>query len=215
MSHNKVKIGTATPDASGELSVSLTDLNDVSGTPSEGELLQYSSGAWAPASVSGSSEIEYLWFGRGESEDYDYSPATSLGAPYNFYLYDTSPTNTITGATLSVTASSGAGAGSGDWLDSFTLPAGTYRFQVVANVEFSGTGFFKWSLYNTTTSAYVGNDGTVGAAGSGAPLAIAIIELTASTTFDIRIVSASSVAGVSSQGNTPSEYSSVLVERMA
>jgi len=56
MSHNKLKIGTATPNKAGEMTVGLNDLSDVSAaSPATDDLLQYSSatGEWSNAVVAG------------------------------------------------------------------------------------------------------------------------------------------------------------------
>ncbi len=216
MSHNKISVGTATPDATGALSVALNDLNDVSGSPSDGQILTYSSGAWAAAASSPASAVQYIHFGRGESEPYDDSPATALTAGQVLYAYDTDPTNTITGATTSVTATTGTGGG--DWLNSFTLPAGTYRVTCVANVEFSASGYFAFSIRNSSDAQYTAM-GTVGESvntySSSGPIATGIAILTASTTLFVEIVAVSGVDSVANQGNTPSEYTSLLIEKLA
>ena len=77
MSHNNIKIGSAMPNALGEISVSLSDISDVSGTPTDGQSLQYNSttGLWSPISPSVATK-EYLLWGRGESRDYSYKSAS-------------------------------------------------------------------------------------------------------------------------------------------
>tara|TARA_Y100001937_G_C7022216_1_gene286007 strand:+ start:145 stop:777 length:633 start_codon:yes stop_codon:yes gene_type:complete len=50
MSHNKIKVGGQSPNTSGEINVPLNNLSDVSvESPSESQVLQYSSGSWIPA----------------------------------------------------------------------------------------------------------------------------------------------------------------------
>ncbi len=216
MSHNKVSIGTATPDATGALSVALNDLSDVSGSPSDGQILTFDSGAWAAAATSPASAVEYIHFGRGESEPYDDSPATSLTAGQVLYAYDTSSVNTISGATVATTATTGSG--SGEWLDSFTLPAGTYRISCIANVEFSASGYFAFSIRNSADTQFtsMGTIGeSVGTYSSSGPIAAGIAVLTASTTLYLEIVAVSGVDSVANQGNTPAQYTSLLVEKLA
>lgn len=215
MSHNKTTIGTATPDASGAISVALSDLNDVSGSPSEGELLQYSSGAWAPASVSGSSTIQYLKWGSGESEDYSDSPATATTAGSTLYLYDSAAYNGISGATVSSTTSTGAGGG--EWLNSVTLPAGSYRILVNADVTFSGTGFATFALFDSggTRQTSLGSVGLASSSlGAGGPTAGVLAVFASSITLNAEFVNVSSVAGVSTQGNTIAEHGFLLIEKL-
>ena len=52
MSHNKIKVGTAEADRTGLISPDLNDLGNVSGSPSDGQVLKYtsSSSSWGPAS---------------------------------------------------------------------------------------------------------------------------------------------------------------------
>lgn len=216
MSHNKLSIGTATPDATGAIAVALNDLSDVSGSSSDGQILTYSSGAWGAATSSPASAVQYIHYGRGESEPYDDSPATALTAGQTLYAYDTNPTNTITGATLSTTATTGTGGG--DWLNSFTLPSGTYRVACIANVEFSASGYFAFTIRDSSDTQYTAM-GTVGASvntySSSGPIATGIAELSASTTLYIEIVAVSGVDTIANQGSTPAQYTSLLVEKLA
>ncbi len=216
MSHNSNKINTQEPDRQGALSVALNDLSDVSGSPSDGQILTFSSGAWAAATTSPASAVEFIHFGRGESEPYDDSPAVSLAAGQVLNAYDTSPTNTISGATVATTATTGSGGG--DWLDSFTLPVGTYRITCVANVEFSASGYFAFSIRDSANTQFTAM-GTVGESvntySSSGPIATGVAVLTASTTLYIDIVAANGVDSVANQGNTPAQYTSLLVEKLA
>jgi hypothetical protein len=214
MSHNNVKIGTAEPNSSGEFTVALNNLSDVSGTPSDGELLQYSSGAWAPASVSGSATIQYLKWGNGEAEPYDDSPATSMAAGQTLYLYDENGYNGISGATVSSTTSTGTGGG--EWLNSVTLPAGTYRIVLNVDAAFSGTGYMTFAVFDGASR--VTSQGSIGTAtstlGAGGPTSEAILVLTASTTLNAEITAVSSVDSVVNQGNTIAEHGFLLIEKM-
>ena len=215
MSHNKITIGTATPNVNGELSPTLNDLSDVSGSPSANDVLQYSGSSWSPVAQSSVSELEYIFFGHGESENYDESPATSLTTNNTLYLYDSNAVNTITGATVSTTATTGTGGG--DWLNSVTLPAGTYRCTLTALPSFSASGYLAFALWDgsTTRTSY----GTVGASvsvyGAGGPIATGAFELTAQTTLNARIIQSSGVDTVTNQGDAISTSSTLLIEKLA
>ena len=54
MSHNRTKIGSAEPNSSGVISPELNDLSNVSGSPSDGQVLKYSSSSssWSPSNSS-------------------------------------------------------------------------------------------------------------------------------------------------------------------
>lgn len=216
MSHNKIKIGTGTPNRDGEITpdLDLTDLGDVSGTPNNNDVLQYSGGAWAPASVTGSSVMQYIFFGHGEAQAYSDSPASTLNANDVFYLYDSGAVNDITGATLSTTAS---GSGTGEWLNSVTLPAGTYRATLTAHPSFSTSGYFAFALYDGGTS--VTSTGTVGALvddfSSGGPVATGAFVLSSSRTLTAKIFAVSGANTVANQGNDIALSSTLLIEKMA
>ena len=95
MSHNKIKIGTATADRTGDLDIKLDDLSDcIITSPANNQMLQYDGSTWVNvASPSGGGEL--IIFGQGESDAYSNSPATGLGAGDTLYAYDTSPVNTL------------------------------------------------------------------------------------------------------------------------
>lgn len=216
MAHNNIKVGTGEPNRAGEItpSLDLNDLGDVSGTPSNNDILQYSGGAWAPASVSGSSVMQYIFFGHGESQAYSDSPATTLNANDTLYLYDTGSVNEITGASLSTTAS---GSGTGVWLNSVTLPAGTYRATLTCHPSFSTSGYFAFALFDGGST--VTSTGTVGALtddySSGGPIATGSFVLGSSRTLNCEVVSVSGVDTVANQGNDIAETATLLIEKMA
>ena len=56
MSHNRIKVGSAEPNSSGVISPALNDLSNVSGSPSDGQVLKYSSSSssWSPSNSSSS-----------------------------------------------------------------------------------------------------------------------------------------------------------------
>lgn len=60
MSHHKLKVGASAPSANGDFDISLTDLSDVSGTPSDGQVLGYSSGAWGGSAGPANAQIPFL-----------------------------------------------------------------------------------------------------------------------------------------------------------
>ena len=215
MSHNKIKIGTAEPNASGVISPSITDCSDVSGTPSDGQILQYSSGSWTPQTISSASAVSYIFWGHGESENYDESPATSIGAGDVIYIYDSNGINTISGASISSTTSTGTGGG--EWLDSVTLPAGTYRISLTCLPTFSASGYLAFAMYESTTART--SIGTVGALvtsySNGGAVATSSYTFTSSTTLSPKVTAASNVDSVANLLTSISESTTLFIEKLA
>jgi len=215
MSHNRIKVGTAEPNALGVISPSITDCGDVSGTPADGQILQYASGSWTPQTIASSSSISYLFWGHGEAENYDESPATTISAGDVLYVYDSTGINTIQGATVSSTTSTGTGGG--EWLESVTLPAGNYRVSLTCLPTFSASGYFAFALYDGTTK--VTASGTVGALSttysSGGAVAVSAFTLASSTTLTPRVVADSNVNTVTNLLTAISESTTLVIEKLA
>lgn len=49
MSHNKITVGGQTPDSSGGITIALDDLDNVSGTPSPGDVVSWNGSSWVYA----------------------------------------------------------------------------------------------------------------------------------------------------------------------
>lgn len=219
MSHNKIKVGGQSPNTSGEISVALDNLSNVSASsPSESDILQYSSGSWSTAALASvSSAAEYILVGQGESNDYSNSTTDttiSNGDILNFY--DTAPKNTISGASIVNYLAT-------DWITGITLPAGEYWILTTFRVEFSASGLlgFRWKTDaggNLSNIAYIGENFS-SVAGTSSTIS-SVINLASSDTIELNASSVSNVdfitAGDGShpQGNTPSEFSSVLILKL-
>lgn len=213
MSHNTISISGKKPNVSGNITIGLEDISNVSGTPSEDQFLRYDGSNWVPANPSSSSSIEFIFIGRGESNAYSNSPH-GTGAITNsstLYVYDTSPTNTITGATITSTNS---------WVSSITLPAGNYIVSGQSLLSFSSSGNVSYGFFNSSNNNRLSQLGIIGtnrATFSGAgDLAYSIIELTSQTTINLKIDSISGTldSGLN-QGNTPSEYGLIVIEKLS
>lgn len=162
----------------------------------------------ASGSFEGLSPNQVILIGEGASVDYSLSPATGLAAGDDLYLYDTSPTNTISGATISTTSG---------WIDSVSLPAGKYHIQAATHVEFSASGSLVYALNaggsNVTPFGRIG--ATVTSSYSAGGIASVYVDLTATTTVRFRVEAASNVATVASQGTTPSAHGWMIVRKEA
>ena len=150
---------------------------------------------------------EMIAVGRGAAALYSTSPATSLGANANLYLYDPTPVNTITSASITLT---------GSWVESVTLPAGNYMLMGYFSALFSATGNLEFAWHNG--SAFVGNGAVIGASVistlDGARISMAGLTLTSTTTLRLRVIASANVSSIASQGNTPAEESWMLIEKV-
>ena len=209
MSHNKIKVGGQEPDASGDITLSLDNLNDVdtSGVSND-EILQYAGGSWgtttAPASVS-----NYILIGQGEPDSYSNSGASNLNSGSFIRLYDTSPINTIAGA--SFTSSS-------DWISLITLPAGNYFIQSQVRVVFSASGHLLFNLSQSdgtriSNSALVGDNASTYIEGASSSLQ-SFVSLSSSTDLMLKVANPSNVDSVANQGTIIGEYSFLLIVKI-
>lgn len=221
MSHNSIKIGSASPNVSGEISPSISDLSDVTGTPSDGQYLAYNSTAseWQPVTdTSVSDTVEYFIFGRGESENYSESPetATSIAQSAPLYLYDSNPINGINGATYSSTTSTGVGGG--EWLNTVTLPAGTYRVNCSFLPSFSTSGYFTFAVRkqgSTIVSSYASVGTLTASTSAGGATSSGIFTLTGSTVIHPYCVNRSGINNVSALTDSMSTSGVLIIERLA
>lgn len=210
MSHNKIKVGSATPDASGDVTLNLTSLSDVSGTPTTNQVLQYNGTEWTAVTVT-SGAVEYIFIGRGESSAYTNSPngTSAITGSSDLYVYDTSPTNTISGATIT---------SSSDWISSITLPTGNYIVSGQMLFEFSSSGYAAYAFHDSSNNVLT-QSGVVGTSrgnyGGSGDLAYSIIQLTSQTTIKLRMRAQSGLDTATAQGNTPSEHSIIIIEKLS
>jgi hypothetical protein len=123
------------------------------------------------------------------------------------YLYDSSPVNTF-GATITKYLAT-------NWITSITLPAGNYQAMITYRVEFSSSGYFNFGLTDSggtieyTSRAFIGEDRTT--IDNAASTALGYFELASSTTLILHNNASSGVNTVTAQGNTPSEFSTLII----
>lgn len=220
MSHNNNKLGTAEPNRQSELAAGLNDLSDVSAaSPSNGEVLQYASGSssWSAVPVPTGQAVGYIWIG-GKTKGYSDSPASSISASDTLYMWDDSPINTISSSSISVT-SGDADADKNNWVQSVTLPSGKYVFRCQSMVEFSASGYLAYSV-KTSGGTEVTGVGVVGenrgsTYGPSGSIATGYYEISSNTTFNLEVKAVSNVDTIANQGNTPSEYGLIYIEKLA
>lgn len=161
MSHNKLTVGTATPDASGALAVDLTDLDDVTNAPTEGEVLGYTSSAWGGAAPPATAQIPFLSWrllsGSFSTSGVEYDVGdTVIFRNAQFNIYDTTYVTRVASSGPLVPASSTA------WSMYYTLKASALQGKTVKCVtshqarSVTGTDeiVYQWAVSPSTFGTY-------------------------------------------------------------
>ena len=210
MSHNKIKVAGQEPNSSGEVTVALDNLSDVSTSGvSTDEVLKYSGGSWGVGAVPAGSP-QYILVGQGESSAYSNSGASGTAQGDALEIYDTSPKNTITGA--SFTSSS-------NWISAITLPAGQYFVQCQTRVVFSASGYLLFQLAKTSDSTVISNSALIGDNSTGYADGVtstlqSYMNLASSETIEIYLGQSSNVDSVANQGTVPSEHTFLFIMKV-
>ena len=208
MSHNKLTVANQSPDSAGNVSIDVANMSDVNiSSPVDNQLLQYSAaaGEWQNQTVSVGSGL--LVLGQGDANAYSNSGASSMSGAIYLYAPSASIVNTI-GATITKYLAT-------DWVTSITLPAGNYQAMITYRVEFSSSGYFNFGLTDTggtieyTSRAFIGEDRTT--IDNAASTALGYFELASSTTVILHNNASSGVDTVANQGNTPAEFSTLMI----
>lgn len=206
MSHNKIKVGTAEPDRAGDVSLSINNLSDVDTTGvASGQYLSYDGADWGPTDSPAGSIPGIIFVGEGATSNYSGSGASGVTTSDDIEFYATSPGNTITSATITSAS---------NWVSSITLPAGKYRLTAVAGLELSASsGLLEYRWHNGTS--LIGATGNAGYTDDrvGNPC-VAYVAPTGSTTFTVRITTATSVTALASQTGRQSERGYIVVEQL-
>lgn len=196
MSHNKLTVAGQTPDPNGEITVNVEHLNDVNITSlATDQVLQYDSGSsqWINADTSALSGGTVLFVGDGSSTAYPTGgSALANGVDLHFY-------NVVYNG---VSATVGSG-----WIDSITLPAGSYLVNAVAGITFStsnGVATYRWhdgTSYFGTQGNVKDDTDTIGSSASG------YITSASSITISVQLNSTpTDVNSLAAQGNRQAEY---------
>jgi hypothetical protein len=205
MSHNKIKVAGQTPDVNGDITVDVANISDVTiTTPTSGQFLTYDGAGWentSPAAITPG----IIFAGEGATQNYSGSGASGVAVSDDIEFYASSPTNTISGASITSASS---------WISSITLPAGTFRILAVAGLELtasSGLVEYRWhdgtSLVGATGNAGYTDDRV------GNPC-VAVVTPTGSTTYTVQITTATSVTALASQTARHAERGYIIVEEV-
>lgn len=205
MSHNKIKVAGQTPDVNGDITVDVANISDVTiTTPTSGQFLTYGGAGWentSPAAITPG----VIFAGEGATQNYSGSGASGVAVSDDIEFYASSPTNTISGASITSASS---------WISSITLPAGTFRILAVAGLELtasSGLVEYRWhdgtSLVGATGNAGYTDDRV------GNPC-VAVVTPTGSTTYTVQITTATSVTALASQTARHAERGYIIIEEV-
>jgi hypothetical protein len=208
MAHNAQSINGKSPNAAGNVTIALGDLSDVtiSGTPSQGDMLQRGASGWTVAANPGVA-AQFIFTGAGSSVAY---PVSTFAVNDDLYFHAGGLINNITGATINYLSGQ-----SGVWIESITLPIGRYSIVAQTSYEFSASGYLAHVL--TANGTYVSNIAAVGSNTSvygPAPTQMqAIIDASAETTVRCKIHALSNVS--TTQPNSyPSKCSTYLIRKV-
>ena len=210
MSHNKIKVAGQEPDSSGEISVDIDNLSDVSTSGvSTGEVIKYNGSSWDTGAPPAGSP-QYILIGQGESSAYSNSTATDLNTGDSLQIYDTAPKNTISGSSLTST---------NDWIREITLPAGQYFVQCQTRVVFTASGYLAFNLAKTSNNDEVSNSAIIGDnadsyANGGSSTLQSYMSFASQETIKIRFLTASFTDSVANQGTVPSEHSFLFIMKV-
>ena len=201
MSHNKIKVSGQTPDKDGNISLNVEQLNDVNITSaSNNEVLKYDGTNWINTPSSDLSGGTVLMIGNGTSQSYPTSgSAIATGIDLEFYglVYN------------GISATVGSG-----WVNSVTLPAGSYLCNAVSGITFStstGIAQYRWhdgSNYFGTTGNVGYDTDTIGSSCSG------YITSGSSITISVKVTSVSSVNALSAQGTRAAEFGYIEIRKV-
>ena len=214
MSHNKLTVGSQSPNSSGNISIGMNNLSDVTiSSPSNDQVIKYNGSAFVnSAAPSTTTTASYILAGQGETNAYSNSGASSIGAGDTIRIYDTSPLNTISGASFTKYSST-------DWIEYITLPAGNYQVISQFNVSFSASGYASVNLEdgsnnNFTYQAVIGDNASSYQSGAATSI-VGYFELSSSTNIYLELKAVSNLNTVANQGNTISEQTFVLFIKLS
>lgn len=211
MSHNAYKIGTVEPNAQSVLSARVEDMQNVSTSGlATNDLLTYDSSTQTWTNEAPSSNANAIMIGRGESDSYS-NLGISIAVGNIIGFYDSNALNSISGATINYTSGT-------SWVQSVTLPSGTYYITAQTVFVFSASGYMSFRCTSTGGTIYssLAVIGTNLAAYGGAGTTLqGVAVLTSTTTLNIVAVALSNVSTASNQGNIPSESGVLFIRKVA
>lgn len=208
MSHNAQRINDKAPDATGNITIALGDLTDVTlGTLTNGDVLLRKNNRWEAATTPDAA-ASFIFTGAGADASY---PTSTFSAGDTLYFHAGGLINNIPSATINYLSGF-----ENVWIDNIVLPVGRWTVVAQTAFEFSSTGYLAHVL--TANDTYISNIASVGSDTSiygPAPSQMqAIINATAPTTLKFKIHALSNVS--TTQPNFyPSRCSTILIRRVS
>jgi hypothetical protein len=190
MSHKTITVAGKAPDAQGEITITPEDLSDVTVTGLvSGEVLtyEYASSTWKNVAPSGTN-ITFCFIGDGEKDGTVAYDISLKSAPFQLELYATTPVVSSSWTPTFTTITKSGGSSTPNWIQSFTLPAGTYHLRASLPCTFSSSAshkFMRICWYENTSQI---SSGTMYSAWEGnAPcgFATAIITSTGTESYSV------------------------------
>lgn len=205
MSHNNIKVAGQAPNSAGEITVNVEHLDDVNITSvSSNQVLQYdtASSKWINNDINLLGIGTVLFIGDGSSTAYP-TGGSALANNVDIHFYN------VVYNGVSATVGSG-------WIDSITLPAGTYLCNAVAGITFSsstGEATYRWhdgtSFFGTQGNVKDGTE-TIGSSSSG------YISSASSITLSVRLNSTpTNINVLSAQGNRQAQYGFIEIRKLS
>lgn len=193
MSHNKTTVAGQNTSTSGNVAVSMSNLADTNfSSLATNQAPIWNGSQWVNGSVP-TGTTEYILLGQGENSGarYPISNVPSQAARH-IWWYDTSPINTITGASVDWSGLAG-------WYYRITLPAGQYLIMMNTNVPFSASGYLVYNLTAgsgnspRTASAKIGDNATAYSGGCASTIH-SYLSLSSTTSLEATVLAASNVS---------------------
>jgi hypothetical protein len=202
MSHNKIKVAGQSPDQTGDITVDLTHLDDVTiSSVQANQVLQYDGAEWVNADSTALSGGTVLFIGDGTSTAYP-TGGSALANNVDLHFYN------VVYNGVSATVGSG-------WVDSITLPAGSYLCNAVAAITFStsnGVATYRWhdgSNFFGTQGNVKNDTDSIGSSSSGYITSGSVI------TLSVRLNSSpTNVNSLATQGNRQAEYGYIEIRKL-
>lgn len=192
MSHNLTKVAGQSLSNSGNIPVSMGNLADTNFTSlSPNHTPLWNGSEWVNSNVP-TGTTEHIRIGQGENSGAQYwTNSTPSAQGRHLFFYDTSPINTITGASM---------GGNQDWYGYVYLPAGKYVIIVNVDVPFSASGYLAYHLniLNNTyairsATAKIGDNATAYSGGCASTIH-SYLSLSSTTGLEVSVFKASNVS---------------------
>lgn len=185
MTYNTTTVSSQKPNSSGNITLNISNLDDLSGTLAAGTYLVYNGSDFVVTNTPGTGAPS-IFIGDGGTSNY---PKT-LSLNDKVCFYSSSPFNQIPGATLNLLS------GETNWYESVTLPAGKYYIRGTCVGDFTSSANPNMTYRFKTAASYYGILGAsyddIASGGSYPYESVAMLSLTSTSTIFLNIDTISS-----------------------